>query len=137
MKWVPEHSVFKPSHLYGKRYTINHTVPCWQLACNARARLPSLSWRQEGTRIDYVFFQVGSECIQKTFQALKLQKNQIGSQRVSSETFLTLWAQVHWQLACNDSTRWRSPELAPINNEDKLRFFWKLAQHAFRRHFAT
>ena len=68
---------------------------------------------------------------------LEIAKKSDWFQRVSSETFLTLWAQVHWQLACNDSTRWRSPELAPINNEDELRFFWKLAQHAFRRHFAT
>ena len=65
----------KTVYLHGRRHTINVPVPCWQLACNASARMPGpmLAPEGNGNRLHFIL-EVGSECIQTTFWDMKLQQ---------------------------------------------------------------
>ena len=63
----------KSVYLHGRRHTINVTVPCWQLACNASASMPCpvlAPKRNENTLL--FILEVGSECIQTAFWDMKL-----------------------------------------------------------------
>ena len=89
---------------------------------------PALSWHPKGIRIDYVFLEVGSECIQTTSWDTHLQhksdwlpNSQFGSLSTSMGTGTLLISLSH--AGSNASARLPSPELAPRRNENTLRFF--------------
>ena len=81
----------KTFYLHGRRHPINVTVPCWQLACNASARMPGPMFapKRKENRLRFIL-ELGSECIQTTFWDMELKQDQIGSRIVNLKKILAL-----------------------------------------------
>ena len=87
----------KLSYLYGHMYTINVTGPLSTAPCTVSARLaPKVSLPRCNKNRLRVFLQVGWECLQTTFWHIKLQKKSDWALKNQIETFLPLWAHVHY-----------------------------------------
>ena len=99
IRLVPEQTVLKPSYLYRHRTTMNRTVPCWQLAWNANAKLPSPALAPRRNIIDSAFsgiwFRMHLDDVLEHHVTCTCNTNPIGSRTIGLETFQPLWAKVH------------------------------------------